>query len=349
METNKIVFLEYLRVICAIAVVLDHIAIAAIHIFADDATVFEKCAYNGIQHWSHFAVPVFLMISGFLLLNPNKPIDYKKSISKYAKRMIIVLLVIGTAFAYMELFFKNRSFAIYDIGEAIYNVLIGKTWDHMWYLYVLIGIYLVLPVLRSIFQSLPNNIIDTFLLILFIFSSVLPTINAMTGFSLGIQIPITSIYLFYFLIGRRLATLDKTMVTRIGSSHVCIICLMLFPILFAWLENAKGLYQFAPLSGYASPFVVALSLAIFLFAKDKNNVLTNIYNRGGYLLKHISDNSFGIYIFHMLWVNILYKIVKFNPLDYNVIVLIPIVLLVLIVSDVTTILYRKIPVIGKYI
>lgn len=66
------------------------------------------------------------MISGFLLLNPNKPIDYKKSIGKYAKRMIIVLLVIGTAFAYMELFLKNRSFAIYDIGEALYNVLIGK-------------------------------------------------------------------------------------------------------------------------------------------------------------------------------------------------------------------------------
>lgn len=218
----------------------------------------------------------------------------------------------------------------------------------MWYLYVLIGIYLVLPVLKSIFQSLPNNIIDTFLLILFIFSSILPTIKAMTGFSFGIQIPITSIYLFYFLIGGRFATFDKTMVTRIGSSSVSIVILMLFPILFAWLENAKGFYQFAPLSGYASPFIAALSLAIFLFAKN-NSKLTNICNRGGYLLKHISENSFGIYIFHMLWVNILYKIIKFNPLDYNFIVLIPIVLLVLIASDVTTIIYRKIPIIGKYI
>lgn len=349
MSDVKIVFLEYLRVVCAIAVVLDHIAIAAIHIFADEATVFEKCVYNGIQHWSHFAVPVFLMISGFLLLNPNKPIDYKKSIGKYAKRMIVVLLVIGTAFAYMELFFKNRSFALYDIGEAIYNVLIGKTWDHMWYLYVLIGIYLVLPVLKSIFQSLSNHIIDTFLLILFIFSSILPTIKAMTGFSFGIQIPIASIYLFYFLIGRRLATLDKTKVTDIGSSYVCLICLMLFPILFSWLENAKGLYILASLSGYASPFIVALSLAIFVFAKNRNHILTNIYNRGRYLLKHISDNSFGIYIFHMLWVNILYKIIKFNPLDYNIIVLIPITILILIISDITTVLYRKIPVIGKYI
>lgn len=45
-KTGRIVFLEYLRVICAIAVVLDHIAIAAVHIFADDATVFEKCAIS---------------------------------------------------------------------------------------------------------------------------------------------------------------------------------------------------------------------------------------------------------------------------------------------------------------
>lgn len=219
----------------------------------------------------------------------------------------------------------------------------------MWYLYVLIGIYLVIPILKVTFQSLPLCTIDVFLLILFIFTSVLPTIKAITGFSFGVQIPITSIYLFYFLMGRRLAIYDNAKVTRFCKSYLFIICLMRFPIVFAWLENSKGFHQTVPLSGYASPFIVILSLVIFLFAKGKDCMLTNIYSRGRYLIKHLSDNSLGIYVFHILWVNTLYKIFKFNPLEYNIIVLIPIASLILIASDITTIFFRKIPVIGKYI
>lgn len=351
MKTDKVVFIEYLRVFCAITVVLDHISIAGIHIFADSASVFEQCAYNGIQHLSHFAVPIFLMISGSLLLNPQKNIDYTKSLGKYAKRIIIILLVIGTIFSYIELFFNSRSFYISDIYTAMYNVLIGKTWDHMWYLYVLIGIYLVLPVFKPIFQSLPNNIIDVFLFILFVFVSVLPTFKAITGFSIGVKIPITSIFLFYFLLGRRVVTYNETKLIRLFSSSVFLIVLMLVLILFAYLENAKGFYKLVPLSEYASPVIVVLSFLIFLFVKKQDVVLKKIYicPLWGVIIKHLSDNSFGIYVFHMLWVNILYKVVKFNPLEYNIFILIPILLLVLFVSDITTIIYRKVPFIGKYI
>ena len=66
-------------------------------------------------------------------------------------------------------------------------------------------------------------------------------------------------------------------------------------------------------------------------------------------IKHLADNSFGIYIFHMLWVNILYKVVKFNPLEYGVWVIVPMMLLILVASDITTLVYKRIPYIGKFI
>ena len=46
----------------------------------------------------------------------------------------------------------SMSFSLSDVGEAVYLTIIGKTWDHMWYLYTLIGIYLVLPVLKPMYQ-----------------------------------------------------------------------------------------------------------------------------------------------------------------------------------------------------
>lgn len=75
---DKIVYLEFLRIFCAIVVILDHICIAGIHIWGTHASTFDQFFYNGVQHWSHFAVPVFLMISGYLLLASQRKIDYNK-------------------------------------------------------------------------------------------------------------------------------------------------------------------------------------------------------------------------------------------------------------------------------
>lgn len=51
----------------------------------------------------------------------------------------------------------------------------------------------------------------------------------------------------------------------------------------------------------------------------------------------------------MLWINFLYKVIGINPLEHSTFLLIPIILLVLVASDLTTMIYRKIPVVGKYI
>ena len=347
-SNNKILCLEYLRVLCAISVVMNHVAVVAIHYFKDNAQQTDLFVYNCFPQWSHFAVPVFLMISGYLLLNPEKTIDYKKAIGKYAKRIAIVLLLIGSIYAYMELFFASRSFSLSDVGEAVYLTIIGKTWDHMWYLYTLIGIYLVLPVLKPMYQSLSTRTIDCFLIILFLFLSVLPVIKRATGFSIGIPLPISSIFLFYFILGGRLRTIkhiicfDKTLVMAL---------LMLLPIIFTYCTYMLNFNILAIISGYTSPIIVFLALSVFMLFRTNETLYEKRVNSigGGKIILHISNNSFGIYVFHMLWINFLYKVIGINPLEHSTFLLIPIILLVLVASDLTTMIYRKIPVVGKYI
>ena len=51
----------------------------------------------------------------------------------------------------------------------------------------------------------------------------------------------------------------------------------------------------------------------------------------------------------MLWVNIIYKVVKFNPIETGLWSLVPVLIVVTLLAWATTIAFRKIPFVGKYI
>lgn len=352
-KMQKIVYLEYLRVICAITVLLDHIAIAAIHIWDFKATDNDRFFYYGVQHWSHFAVPVFLMISGFLLLQPKREVNYKKILTKYVWRMFVVLAVIGTVYAFMEIYFISKITSPLGLIQAFYNMLQGNTWKHMWYIYTLIGIYLVLPVIKPISEHLSTKTIDVFLCIMFFFVSVMPMISAFTDFKLGVSIPITSIYLFYFILGWRVGKINtETSLSKIFSSVWMLLAIMASLFFVSWLEHIKGFSSLEQLSDYSSPLVVVSGVCLFQYVKTKELQLSSISNREGcisLIIKHLSNNSFGIYVFHMLWINIIYKEIKFCPLDYDWWIIILLAVVILILSNITTLGYRKVPIIGKYI
>jgi surface polysaccharide O-acyltransferase-like enzyme len=54
-----------------------------------------------IQPLIRWAVPIFIMISGYLLLDPKKDITIKKII-KYINRMILILLTFGFFYCILE-------------------------------------------------------------------------------------------------------------------------------------------------------------------------------------------------------------------------------------------------------
>ena len=66
-------------------------------------------------------------------------------------------------------------------------------------------------------------------------------------------------------------------------------------------------------------------------------------------VKFLDYNSFGIYIFHMLWINLIYKMIGINPLNYSFMVYIVMVITITVLSACTTVLFRKLPLLGQYI
>ena len=176
MSSHRIIYLEVLRIIATIAVLVNHIPLVAIHLYDDSVGDNGKFIINGIVHIVHFAVPVFVMITGALLLDKDRPISWRKAWN-YTWRMIVILGTVGVVFAWMEIFFEERHFNLLQIPYAIINTLQGKTWTHLWYLYMLVGLYLLLPMLKATVNTLAQKQLDILIVILFLFAEKVKVVD----------------------------------------------------------------------------------------------------------------------------------------------------------------------------
>jgi len=343
MENKRVQYLDILRIIATFGVLLNHIPLAAVHIFDKQATDIDRFIVNGNVHVMHPAVLLFVMITGALLLQPERQIDYRKMLTKYVWRMVVILAIVGSLFAWMEIYFADKHFALGQISLALMNTLGGHTWKHMWYLYMLIGLYLVTPLLKAGVNHLSEYDLDWLIGIGLVFTTVVPGITKYTGIEVGIKFPITIQYVFIMLLGYRLCKVSW------GSASMWGVVALVFAavyMLFGYLEYVEGHKSLIWLSGYTSPMMVVYSAAIFLFVKELPLKYDRFLAVGG---GKFSQDSFGIYVFHMLWVNVIYKVVKFNPIEHGLWTLIPVLIVVTLLAWGTTIIFRRISYVGKYI
>ena len=146
----------------------------------------------GIQLVVRWAVPVFGMISGYLLLNPNKSMPIEK-IFRYLNKMLLALLFFALPFCIIENVVSNSfNVTMALMVKSLIDWLSGHSWAHMWYVYTMAGMYIVLPLLRSFTKSATKKEVEVVLLGLFIFTSVIPTVNSVLHQEFINLIPVNS-------------------------------------------------------------------------------------------------------------------------------------------------------------
>ncbi|MDE7137550.1 MAG: acyltransferase [Ruminococcus sp.] len=320
-------------------VVLIHCCITSITDFPEYSynTIKGVCFYS-IRNIGHFAVPCFFMISGALLLNPKKEISSEKLFKKYIFKYALSLLVFGSGFALLELLFDNRNFKAIYIAKAVVNVLQGKTWNHMWYMYALLGVMLVLPILKLITQNFNSRQVRNLIIVSMVFLSVITYFEKQFSFDFAVDFPVSSVYCIYMLMGYYFSANE---VIKDKKIHILIIslCSILF-VADGYLVMMKDTnYDFA---AYYSPFVALFSCSVFCLFKQAMNNESN--GKIAKIKNSLSECSFGIYIIHMFWINIIYKFATINPFTEPCIVkLLCIFSVTLLFSFVSVWIMKKIP------
>lgn len=343
---KKTGYLDGLRLLAILVVVLIH-TVSGVLTGNSASTIMSEgqfCFYNGLKNTCTIGVPIFLMISGALFLSPDKIITIKTLFGKYLRRIVLALVLFGTGYALLEIVFNTKSFEIRFLWMAFYEMLLGNTWAHMWYLYMLIFIYLFIPVFKCFVKVATKETYLYVLVVLFVIFAVIPFIRETFGFYLflsisSVQLSEFGIYIFYFLAGYYIHQylFEKNSIKK-GLSIVTILLGISLVVLIFMNEYIKlGIYM-----NYNSVITVLLSLIMFIIGK--------MYFGECILPGKLRDNIFGIYLIHTFFINLLYKHWNISPLMVGGYVLIPVFVVgIFLISLMTVWILRRIPPLKKYI
>ena len=251
----------------------------------------------------NWAVPVFLMITGALFLSKKKVITYRECLLKYSKRILLALFVFGIPFSMLEIIMNTKRIDAVIFPEAILNVLTGNSWSHLWYLYALIGIYLVLPLIKAFVDKAERKDIEVILVVLFVFNFVLPVINKLFNIHIAFELPISSFPIFYVLLGTYMYRETPRM---FRDKRACIgILLGAFMVLL--VINRLTVPYGGALLGYNSPLIVVIASMVFLLLKGSTIKASDH-------LWRLDRLCFGVYLVHPVFINFVYKFMKVTPL-----------------------------------
>lgn len=295
--------------------------------------------FSSVNYLLNWGVPIFFMISGALLLS-KKEITYKECIFKYSKRILLALIVFGVPFSVLELILENRYMKIIFLPEAFLNVLLGKSWGHLWYLYTLVGIYLVLPIFKRYVDISNKSDVKILLFIFFFFDFIFPSINNIFSIEIAFNIPISSFAIFYVLLGKYLYDNEIKYLNRKNSVILCILVGIIIVVF-----NYMKLPVAADYLNYNSPLIAVLSSGVFCIFKNIN-VSSNSF------LWKIDRLCFGVYLIHPLFINFFYKFLHLTPLNGGK--LYPLMTLVfwvffVICSYLSSFIMSKIKILKKYV
>lgn len=184
--------------------------------------------------------------------------------------------------------------------------------------------------------------------IIFIFTSLLPTFSI----KLGIDFPIASIYVGYFILGYFIS-LPKTIKWIDSHLRYCridiilLITTFLIMIFGMLMKIYKGLDIKVIFSSYNSIFTVLQSGIIFYLCMRKEGRFDRFCN--SLIIRRFNRCSLGIYITHMVWINFIIKVLHLNIMTYGLIGIITIGLSVFLLAWITTELLIKLPVLREFL
>lgn len=357
-------FLDVLRVLATCAVVLMHVLTGATDVTDASIVPEYRSLLLSVMDLVTWCVPIFLLISGYLFLNPEHTLTYPVMIKKYCRRIALAILLFGVPYAASELMVAERTFRIMMIPEALKMTLTGHTWSHMWYLYLILFLYLITPLLKKVLRVLPVWGVAAVMAVIFLGSSVAPFLNKVLDVNSIPVLPDGGVYFLYYLCGYLFAVrevcVDKGRNVWLTAAVA---------VLALGMILSRTLAGFSIQMAYNYPFTVLLAVLLFaagwngggdgaaLAAREKDRIHRISWQEAGAL-------SFAVYLVHPVYVNLLYKFVKITPFTVLeqcgvqsvaagkavlILLLGAFCLVVLALATATAWVLRKIPVLRKFV
>jgi surface polysaccharide O-acyltransferase-like enzyme len=306
-ERNK--NLDLLRVLASFMVILLHVSTKYVVENIGSPNLYFTIG-NFFNSITRISVPIFVMLSGAFILDNVKNKDYEFFYKKTFKTIIIPTLL------------WSLIYCIYSISLEILKGLIGletnyfmpflnwangRPFYHLWYMYMVVGLYLIAPILIKVKEDIGDK--KTLIL-----GWILMLLGVIIKFTSKLFWPIQFIlYLGYFILGYSLnkyyiSNNKKPFKYILGTviSGLSVFLITELIVRMGWLKNDQ-LYFYSNLA----PFVIIGSICIFIAFINIRELKIPAFIDG------IAKHSFNIYMIHAGILNIIdlitIKVLNWNP------------------------------------
>lgn len=340
-KKEDILWISQLRAIATISVIILHVAAPFLYKFNE--TKQDWWIGNIYDSAVRFCVPIFVMITGALLL--SKEITLSDFFKKRLTRILFPFIFWSLIYIFLDIFLRKYHGEIIPpntVFQEIRDKFINGSSYHLWYVYMILVLYLCIPIINRWIKNVSENQLLYFIIIWF---ALIICSQAFISEYISTHKLIYYIeFIGYLVLGYYLSI--KSFSHTKNLVFIPVILIMggiAATIVGTYIASAKANKFDDILYGYMMPNVLVTAVGVFLFCKHK-------IVRNQYIIKSIlflNRYSYGIYLMHVV-VLILFNLIGINGALIHPIVGIPLMTMICLTISASTIyVMHKLP-FGKY-
>jgi len=302
-------WVDNIKLLATLAVIGIHVSAYGVGLeYAPGHGNFNWWVSNFYESWFRCSVPLFVMITGSLLLPQD--ITLNTFLRKRFNRILLPFLFWSAIYiAYnLAIRFRTQPNPSNNLGGWLWIQISQGAQYHLWYVYMLIGLYLFIPILQPWIKTASNKTILYFLGI-WIIVLLLNQLSILKNSALDLRY--FSGYIGYLILGYYIS--DRMIIGAKVYKTAILLLVIGFAITF-WgtylVTKAQGSFS-STFYDFLTVNVCLLSIGAFIVIKGSSGKGSD--NAIGNLRNVISKYGYGIYLCHPFLLNFM---VHFK-LDYK--------------------------------
>jgi len=300
-SVSTAISVDLIRTVAICAVLLLHAVVYASNdvLIHNGLEVYRGWMVNIYLCFSRMGVPLFIMLTGALLLAPSKKdeelgVFFKKRFS----RVGLPFLFWGVIYFLWCIYIEKQAVT----QEFIIRGILSGPYVTFWYLYMLVGLYLLTPVLRVMVANFSDKHFKYFIALWFIGVTSMALIKFVSNgqYAIDGNVFLIPLSVGYFVMGAYLVKVQVrrrilVMLTGLG------LALTAMATFFVAKFNGDVIYFFQESN---SPTIILAAVSLFMllnsYAKPQSALQAEKPSWRQRVLQVISENSLAIYLFHMM-------------------------------------------------
>ena len=326
--------------------------------------IFRWSAVTIYQSVGRVGVPLFVMLSGVLLLQPGKTEDLGTFFKKRWARIGLPFIFWGVIYFLWDFLVERQAFS----ANAIVQGILTGPYYQFWYIYMLAGLYLLTPFLRVMVAHIDRSLFRLGLAMWFVGSAMLPVLQLISPFHLEADVLTIPGYVGYYILGVYLLNVKVSRRTLIGLMTAGFALTAFGTYVMAWNIGGPQTYFFQQ---YLSPTMILAAVPLFLLLstmkmpwdKQPENTMLPVQENAEKkkekqswtrrIVTVISANTLAIFLFHemvLLTFQKGYLGITINGNTINSIVGVPLMTVIALAISLAVIVpLKKVPILKNFI